>query len=500
MFDEYGIPQVIDDIPRFQEICGQSSSTFDNQMSTGRPDPQAGIQNSTALFDSIASRHGYINPPYLFPDPRFDNSFQEQGVNRDPFQSLLSSPYLLPAPLPSSPIQRPAITQDSYQPPSSGTSHLAMTHEQMRSRAARNHGSNLRENQTTVDPQELNIVEHDLHGLLREPADQTSKSRERHGARHSHASAAYDQQLDLPNPGSAQQLHTPTRQRVSHNQDGSSHSQDQDIGKRKRRAHSSPEAGSSPKASSPMTSIAGRRQGQNPRNASRVFSHPQQEKQTPKKSDTKKPNARKPDAKKPDTSGHQDHRRSLIVRLPSQSGIPPKKANRRRALSSPEAGSSSVMTDHEREAEAINPVVGKGVPHDDLNDAGNSEQQQADDAQSSGLPNQDSGSPSRPPKRVSAKKGRSKRRSLRSNFFDDLDACNGVIIPSKLEPGEGPRVVFRQKRNPPKTGGAKCPICRERFRQRRHLKQHFAACVNRNGNPDGHCWDDLLEDDLLENK
>ena len=235
------------------------------------------------------------------------------------------------------------------------------------------------------------------------------------------------------------------------------------------------------------------------RNASRVYSH-QQEKKTPKKPDTKNPDPKNPDTEKPDTSRHRDRRWSLIVRLPSQSGIPPKKANRRRALSSPEAGSSPVMTDHEREAEAINAVVGKGVLHDDRTEAGNNEQQQANDSQNPGLPSQESGSSSRPPKRISAKKGRSKRRSRQSSFFDDLDACNGVIIPSKLEPGEAPRVVFRQKRNPPKTGGAKCPICAERFGQRRHLKQHFAACVNRNGNPDGHCWDDLLEDDLLEDK
>ncbi|KAK0513933.1 hypothetical protein JMJ35_003655 [Cladonia borealis] len=474
IFDEHGLPQVIDGIPRFQEEFGQSSSMFNDQMFAGPPDPQVGIPNSMAPFDSTIFQHGHINAPYLLPDPRFGNSFQEHGVNRDPFQSLLSSPYLLPDPLPSGPIQQPAITQDSYQSLSSGTSHLATTHGRPRSRAARSQESNLHENQTTVDPKELNIVKYDLQGPMIGPADQISNIGERYGARHSQASAVYDQQSGLPNPGSAQQLRTPTRQRVAHNQVDSRHIQGQDNGKRKRRAHSSPPGGSSPKELSPIPSVAGRRQGQNPRHGSRVYFHPEQEEQTPKKSDTSEP---------------LERTRRLIARLPIPSGAPPKKSNRRRALSSPEAGSSPVMTDHERAAEATNPISGKGVPYDDQNDDVNDVQQQAVDAQNPSLPNEDSGSASRPSKRRSGAK-----RKPPGSFYARLRACNGVVIPSKLNPGEAPRIVIQSNRREPKTGGSKCPICGGRFTDKGHLQQHFAACVNLNGNPDGHYWDDLVED------
>ena len=530
IFNEYGIPQAIDDIPGFQEALGQSSSTINDQMFAGSPDPQAGIPNSMAPFDSTSFQQGYINTPYLLPDPGYSNHSQEQGVSRDPFQSLLSTPYLLPAPLPSSPSQQPAITQDSYQLPSSDTPHLDMPHGRTRNRAARSQGSNLRENQITVNPRELNIVEHDLQGPSTQsahqslsnsagPADQTLNFGERHGARDVQASAIYDPLSDLPNPGSDQQLHTPTRQRVSHHQGSSHDSQGQDSGKRKRRAYSSPEAGPSPRTSSPMASIAGRRQGQNPKNGSRIYFHPQQEKQTPTK---------------PDTSERHDQTRRLIIRRSSQSGTPPnllgndsstsamadpetlnaatgivvrerqkpyhcvtcgkrygsckglkyhqennckredrdEKANRRRTLSSPEAGSSPV------------------IPHDDQNDNGNNEQQHADDAQKPSLLDQDSGSTSRPPRRLTAKK----RRSLRSSFFTELDACNGVITPSKLEPGQAPKSTLRSSRQRPRDGGAQCPICEERFGRTAHLRQHFVACVKKNGNPDGHYWDDMLED------
>ena len=454
-----------------------------DQMFAGPPDPQVGIPNSVAPFDSTIFQRRYTNAPYLLPDPSFGNSFQEHGVNRDPFQSLLSSPYLLPDPLPHGPIEQPAITQDSYQSLSSGISHLATTHGRPRSRAARSQETNLRDNQTTVDPKELNIVEHDLQGSMIGPADQTSKFEERHGARRSQASVVYDQQSDLLNQGLAQQLRTPTRQQVAHNQDDSRHIQGQDSGKRKRRAHSSPPAGSSSEQLSPRPSVAGRRQGQSSRRGSRVHFHSEQKNET---------------LEEPDSSEPEERTRRRIARMPFQAGKQPKKANRRRALSSPEAGSSPVMTDHERAAEAINPDSGRGVPHDDQNDDVNDVQQQADDAQNPSLPNQDSGSASRPSKRRSGAK-----RKPPGSFYARLNACNGVVIPSKLEPGEAPRIVIHSHRKIPKTGGSKCPICGGRFTDRGHLQQHFAACVNTNGNPDGHYWDDLVKDpveDPVENK
>ena len=477
-FDEFGIPQVIGDIPRFQEGFGQSSSIFNDQMFAGPPDPQPGIPNSMAPFDNTIFQHGNMNLPYLLPDPRLGNSIQEQEANQDPFQSLLSSPYLLPAPLPSSPIQQQAITQDPYQPPSSGTSHVATTHGQSSSRAARIPEGYLHEYQTTVNPRELNIVQYEPQRSLTRPADQTSNFGERHGARNLQASAVNDQGSNLPNPGLDQQPHTSTRQRVSNYQRGFRHSQGQDSGNRKRRAHSSPPAGSSPEGSSPIISIAGRRQGQNPKTGSRVHFHPEQGEHPPEKTDNSEP---------------QKRTRRLIARLPIQSETLPKRTNRRRALSSPEAGSSPLMTDRERPAKAKGPVPGKVVPNDNHNDdqkeTGDDEHQQADDAENPSLPNQHSGSPSRPPRRPSAKKRRSRR-----NFFADLEACDGVVIPSKLKPGEAPRVIKQSRRNPPDTGGHECPICGERFGLKHHVQQHFAACVNRNGNPDGHHWDDLLED------
>ena len=286
-----------------------------------------------------------------------------------------------------------------------------------------------------------------------------------------------------------------------------------------------------------MTSIAGRRQGENPKNGRRIYFHPQQEKQTPAE---------------PDTSERQDQTRRLMKCRSSQSGIPltpldndsgtgamvdpetlnaatgivgveqqkpcrcvtcgkrygtPKglkahhdryckreerqaKGNRRRAISSPEAGSSAVMTDHERAEEAIRLVPGKGVPHDGQNDNGNDEQQQEDDAQNPSILNQDSRTPSRPPQSLSAKK----RRAQRKSSHTELDAYNGVIIPSKLEPGEAPVLSKRFNDQRPRNGRSKCPICGERFGQNSHLRQHFVACVRYNGNPDGHYWDDMLED------
>ena len=474
MVDEHGIPQVVDGIPRFQEEFGQSFSMFNDQMFAGPPDPPVSIPNSMAPFDSAIFQHGHINAPYLLPDPRFGNSLQEYGVNPDPFQSLLSSPYLLPDPLPSGPIQQPAITQDSYQSLPSGTSHLATAHGRPRSRAARSQETNLRDNQTTVDPKELNIVKHDLQGPMIGPPNQTSNFGERHGARHSQASVVYDQQPDLPHPGSAKWLHTPTRQRVFGNQDDFRHTQGQERGKRKRRAQSSPPAGSSPEGLSTMTSVAGRREGQNPRQGGRIHFHPEQSNETPEE---------------PDSSEPEERTRRRIARMPFQAGKTPKKADRRRALSSPEARSSPVMTDHERAADAISPDSGKGVPHDDQNDDVNDVQQQADDAQNPSLPNQDSGSASGPSKRRSGAK-----RKPPGSFYARLHACNGVVIPSKLEPGEGPRIAMHPHRKIPKTGGSKCPICGGRFTDKGHLQQHFAACVNMNGNPDGHCWDDLVKD------
>ena len=69
----------------------------------------------------------------------------------------------------------------------------------------------------------------------------------------------------------------------------------------------------------------------------------------------------------------------------------------------------------------------------------------------------------------------------------NLAAVNGVIIPSKVAPGESPA-----------QGGWKdsdrmvhaCSICERRFAARHQVKSHMLACVKRNGNPNGVRWDD----------
>ena len=93
--NEYGMPQVVEEIPGFQDVFGQSSSTFSDPMFGWAPHPQAGVPNSTVPFDSTSFQQGYINAPYLLPDPGYGKSSQEQGISHDPFQSLLSTPVAL---------------------------------------------------------------------------------------------------------------------------------------------------------------------------------------------------------------------------------------------------------------------------------------------------------------------------------------------------------------------------------------------------------------------
>lgn len=72
-----------------------------------------------------------------------------------------------------------------------------------------------------------------------------------------------------------------------------------------------------------------------------------------------------------------------------------------------------------------------------------------------------------------------------------LDAVNGVIIPSRLAPGEVPKnLQSRSRAGTPLT--LLCPLCRGGFGKKDHIKSHFPACVERNGNPDGLRWDHRL--------
>lgn len=85
------------------------------------------------------------------------------------------------------------------------------------------------------------------------------------------------------------------------------------------------------------------------------------------------------------------------------------------------------------------------------------------------------------------------KRSARTKKMDaQLDACNGVVIPSTLAVGEQPWIIPSQARR-----GAvlpfPCPICDSNYGRKDHVKSHFPSCVKRNGNPYGFCWDDLIE-------
>ena len=73
-----------------------------------------------------------------------------------------------------------------------------------------------------------------------------------------------------------------------------------------------------------------------------------------------------------------------------------------------------------------------------------------------------------------------------------LSAVNGVVVPSLLKPGQPP--IQTNKRTHKHHGGNQyCLICDDVFNRPDRLKVHFVTCVERNGNPHGYRWDDLLE-------
>ena len=566
--DEYGIPQATDYFPPLQEVFGRSPLIFNNQMVAGPPEPQAGIPNSMAPFDSTAFQQGY-NAPYFSPNLGYGAFTQGRRVSPDPFRSLLSTPYLLPAPLLNTPNQEPALIQGFYQHPSEVLSSSVLTHEQTGSHAARNQEGNLYENQTTIDPQDLTMVQHSLRGPLGRslnneqnasninvslhflgddqfpapysphtprqsrlnyslPVGQTPDIEEWHGAQYSPASAVSDPQSGLTHPVSQQQLQAPTRPRVPRHQGESQDNHGQGSAKRKRRENSSPEDGASPTASAQII---------NPKNDVREHFLPRREEKTPTGAQTGK---------------NQNNIVRLKIRPPSQAGTPStppsnerhtgamvtpetvntgfgylyakqqrpyscdtcgkpyvsrrglqhhhekyckrdnqdKKTPGTQTLNFPEAESGLVVTDHRRPAEITNRVLSEGVPDYNQSGDGNGEQQLVDNAPNPSPLAQDSGIPSTPPRRPSAKKPK----ALQSPFFDELDAYNGVVAPSKLEPGEAPRVPSWSKGQQLLEVGAECPICGTRFGRRGNLQQHFVACARKNGNPDGRYWDELLED------
>ena len=537
-------------------------------MFAGPPEPQAGIPNSRAPFDSTSFQQGY-NAPYFPPNLGYGGFSHGQRVSPDPFRSLLSTPYLLPAPLLGTPNQEPALTHGSYQFPSEVLSSSVPTHEATRSHAARNQEGKPYKTQTTVDPRDLTIVQHNLRGPLARslnneqnasnisrsshslgedqspvlyhphtprqrlsdssrPADQTPNIGQWHGAEYLPASAVSDPQSELTHQVLQQQLQTPTRPRVPRHQGESHDNHGQGSEKRKRRENSSPEAEASPTASAQTT---------NPKNHIREYFTPQREEQIPKGAQTGKNQNQtgrlkvlRPSQPGTTSSPSSNERNTGTIvgpeTLNAASGIVYIKQQRpyscdtcgkpyvsRRGLqhhhqkyckredqdqktpgtptlNPPEAGSGLVMTDHERPAEITNRVLSEGLPDYKQSGNGNGEQRLVDNAQNPSPLAQDSGIPSTPPRRLSAKKPR----ALQSPFFDELDAYNGVVTPSKLEPGEAPRIPSWSKGLQPLEVGAECPICGVRFGRRGNLQQHFVACAKKNGNPDGRYWDELLED------
>lgn len=74
---------------------------------------------------------------------------------------------------------------------------------------------------------------------------------------------------------------------------------------------------------------------------------------------------------------------------------------------------------------------------------------------------------------------------------DRLSAVNGVVIPSKLAAGQLPYTGPYQPGDSA-TLNLSCPLCKGPFGRADHVKSHFPACVDRNGNPDGLRWNDGL--------
>lgn len=81
-----------------------------------------------------------------------------------------------------------------------------------------------------------------------------------------------------------------------------------------------------------------------------------------------------------------------------------------------------------------------------------------------------------------------------------LNSVNGVVLPSKLKPGQPPikapkwpmrdcarvRTHLRNK---------ECPICGDWFLKTDSVKRHFVNCVGRNGNPQGYYWNGALNNE-----
>ena len=78
------------------------------------------------------------------------------------------------------------------------------------------------------------------------------------------------------------------------------------------------------------------------------------------------------------------------------------------------------------------------------------------------------------------------------SFEQQLAQVNGVITPSKLQPGQQPLRPQRSIPHNPDLDLHMCPICGHTATQAIFIKAHFLGCVETNGNPTGACWDDSV--------
>lgn len=72
---------------------------------------------------------------------------------------------------------------------------------------------------------------------------------------------------------------------------------------------------------------------------------------------------------------------------------------------------------------------------------------------------------------------------------DRLNAVNGVVIPSRLAAGKVPEILSSHAK-PSTPLPFSCPLCQGPFARKDHVRSHFPACVERNGNPDGLRWNE----------
>lgn len=88
----------------------------------------------------------------------------------------------------------------------------------------------------------------------------------------------------------------------------------------------------------------------------------------------------------------------------------------------------------------------------------------------------------------------------RRKFMAKLNGVNGVVLSSKLKPGQPPiETPFGYTKDYARlrmSGRNKCcPVCGDWFQGASKLQPHFVNCVGRNGHPHGHYWDGALSDE-----